>query len=120
MRARPQKKASEGVAAAVLACSPPRSKWRRVGGEPRSGETRWGPRAADYRRCAGTKELECPGGTGILARSPGGTSGITPAAISAMQGDRREKRDRDSEIPGARERSGSSARKSEQQAFNKQ
>ena len=46
IRSRPQRKASEGVAAALWACSPPRTKWRRVGEEPHYIETALDTRAA--------------------------------------------------------------------------
>ena len=118
-RVRPQRRAFDGVAAAVLACSA-RTKWRRVGEEPRASFGEVGTRAAASRQCAEDKGAGSPGGTGISLQSPGGTSRNKPDAISAMQGKTKAKGERDTQAHKALGPQGVGPNKGPQQGLGRQ
>ena len=103
-----------------MACSPPRTKWRRVGEEPRGLDSNNETRATGHRRHAEERGSEYPGGTSIIAQSPGGTDDGKPAAISAMWKKMGEKNVRDTQAHKTGGTRGTGATKVTQQAYNRQ
>ena len=118
-RMRPTRKASGGVAAAVLACSPPRAKWRKVGSE-HSREGADELRDAEIRQRAKGGRPGSPGGADSSVQSPGGTGDTNPGVDRMRQsqkgGDSEGSRQA-GKIRGSKEYS---TRKEKQQDYSRQ